>query len=151
MCSRYFSFLLQFSNGLGDHYNSFLASLGSPRQSSESMHYFALLKYPLFSCTVIYTLIYTFTSLCFYPHFSLWNILVSISAHPLSNPFLKCYCGSYRGPLPKERKKKKNLKATWLYICLRDSMPHNLVTWDHLIRLHVCVLPYTGNQEVKNI
>ena len=65
------------------------------------------------------------------------------------------------GSLPSEKKKQKTNKTKQnktkqkpqgnLAIPIGDNIPHDLVTQDHLIRLHVCKLPYMEDKEVEYI
>ena len=63
------------------------------------------------------------------------------------------YCGRIPS-LRKEKKKKKRKKEKTTTsrqpgYRLSDNIPHDLVTRNHLIRPHVCVLPYMGEKEVE--
>ena len=45
--------------------------------------------------------------------------------------------------------KKNNLRQPG-HTCT-GQLPSDPVMWDHLIRQHVCVLPYMGDKEIENV
>ena len=79
------------------------------------------------------------------PHLTFLQKQILLSAPPSSPggrvPSLKA---------KKKKKHKQNPKGN-LAIHILDNIAPDPVTWDHLIRLHVCVLPHMGDKEVKNI